>query len=31
VDKPRLHRRRGLLHPGEMGALENAIRLYLGL
>jgi mRNA interferase MazF len=31
VDKPRLHRRRGLLSPGEMTALEDAIRLYLGL
>lgn len=31
VDKPRLHRRRGLLGPGEMAALEEAIRLYLGL
>jgi mRNA interferase MazF len=31
VDKPRLHRRRGLLSPGEMARLEDAIRLYLGL
>jgi mRNA interferase MazF len=31
LDKPRLHRRRGLLHPGEMDSLEDAIRLYLGL
>ncbi len=31
VDKPRLHRRRGLLHPGEMDSLGDAIRLYLGL
>lgn len=31
VDKPRLHRRRGLLHPSEMDSLEEAIRLYLGL
>jgi mRNA interferase MazF len=31
VDKPRLHRRRGLLHPAQMGSLEDAIRLYLGL
>jgi mRNA interferase MazF len=31
VDKPRLHRRRGLLSPGEMANLEGAIRLYLGL
>jgi mRNA interferase MazF len=31
VDKPRLHRRRGLLHPGEMDRLEDAVRLYLGL
>ncbi len=31
VAKPRLHRRRGLLSPGEMTALEDAIRLYLGL
>lgn len=31
VDKPRLHRRRGLLHPGELERLEDAIRLYLGL
>jgi mRNA interferase MazF len=31
VDKPRLHRRRGLLSPGEMTTLEDAIRLYLGL
>jgi mRNA interferase MazF len=31
IDKPRLHRRRGLLHPGELDRLEGAIRLYLGL
>ena len=31
VDKPRLHRRRGLLGLGEMDRLEDAIRLYLGL
>lgn len=31
VAKPRLHRRRGLLHPGEMNRLEDAIRLHLGL
>jgi mRNA interferase MazF len=31
VDNPRLHRRRGLLSPGEIAALEDAIRLYLGL
>jgi mRNA interferase MazF len=31
IDKPRLHRRRGLLSPGEMATLEDAIRLYLGL
>lgn len=31
VDKPRLHRRRGLLHPAEMSSLEDAIRLCLGL
>jgi mRNA interferase MazF len=31
IDKPRLHSRRGLLSPGEMAALEDAIRLYLGL
>ena len=31
VDKPRLHRRRGLLSPGELTTLEDAIRLYLGL
>lgn len=31
VDKPRLNRRRGLLSPGEMAAVEDAIRLYLGL
>jgi mRNA interferase MazF len=31
VDKPRLHKRRGLLSPGEMATLEDAIRLYLGL
>jgi mRNA interferase MazF len=31
VAKPRLHRRRGLLRPGEMAMLEDAIRLYLGL
>lgn len=31
VDKPRLHTRRGLLHPGETDSLEDAIRLYLGL
>ena len=31
VDKPRLRRRRGLLSPGEMATLEDAIRLYLGL
>lgn len=31
VDKPRLHSRRGLLSPGEMTTLEDAIRLYLGL
>lgn len=31
VAKPRLHRRRGLLSPGEMTTLEDAIRLYLGL
>ena len=31
VDKPRLHRRRGLLSPDEMARLEDAIRLYLGL
>lgn len=28
VDKPRLHSRRGLLHPDEMDSLEDAIRLY---
>jgi len=27
VDMPRLHRRRGLLSPGEMARLEDAIRL----
>jgi mRNA interferase MazF len=31
VDKARLHRRRGLLHPGEKDRLEDAIRLYFGL
>jgi mRNA interferase MazF len=31
IDKPRLHRRRGLLRVGEMVRLEDAIRLYLGL
>jgi hypothetical protein len=31
VEKPRLHRRRRLLSPGEMATLEDAIRLYLGL
>ncbi len=31
VDKPRLDRQRGLLHPAEMDSLEEAIRLYLGL
>jgi mRNA interferase MazF len=31
VDKPRLHSRRGLLHPAEMSRLEDAVRLYLGL
>ena len=28
-DKPRPHTRRGLLRPGEMDSLEDAIRLYL--
>ncbi len=31
VDKTRLHRRRGLLHPGKMVSLDDAVRLYLGL
>jgi mRNA interferase MazF len=31
LDKPRLHKRRGLLSPGEMARLEEAVRLYLGL
>jgi len=31
IDKPRPRRRRGLLSPGEMARLEDAIRLYLGL
>jgi mRNA interferase MazF len=31
VDKARLHRRRGLLHPRELAGLEDAVRLYLGL
>lgn len=31
VDKQRLHRRRGLLSPGQMATLEEAVRLYLGL
>jgi mRNA interferase MazF len=31
VDKPRLRRRRGLLSPGDVARLEDAIRLYLGL
>lgn len=31
VDQARLRRRRGRLHPAEMGRLESAIRTYLGL
>ncbi len=31
VAKPRLDRRRGLLHPAEMNRLEDVIRLHLGL
>lgn len=31
LDKPRLRRRRGVLHPAEMDRLEAAIRLCLGL
>jgi mRNA interferase MazF len=31
VDKPRLRRRRGRIHPRELERLEEAIRLYLGL
>jgi mRNA interferase MazF len=31
VDKPRLHRRRGLLSPSEMARFEEAVRLYVGL
>jgi mRNA interferase MazF len=31
IDKPRLRRRRGRLHPRELLSLEEAVRLYLGL
>ncbi len=31
VDRARLRRRRGLLHPAELARLEDAVRLYLGL
>jgi mRNA interferase MazF len=31
IDKARLRRRRGLLHPGELHRLEEAIRTHLGL
>lgn len=31
IDKPRLRRRRGRLHPRELAGLEEAVRLYLGL
>lgn len=31
IGKPRLRRRRGLLHPAELSRLEAAVRLYLGL
>lgn len=31
IDKPRLRRRRGRLHPRELMRLEEAVRLYLGL
>jgi mRNA interferase MazF len=31
VDRSRLRKRRGRLHPGEMQCLEEAIRTYVGL
>jgi mRNA interferase MazF len=31
IDKPRLHRRRGRLHPATLAKLDRAVRLYLGL
>ena len=31
VDRSRLRRRRGRLHPAEMQRLERAVRTYLGL
>jgi mRNA interferase MazF len=31
IDKSRLRRRRGRLHPRELMRLEEAVRLYLGL
>jgi mRNA interferase MazF len=31
IDKSRLRRRRGRLHPRELERLEEAVRLYLGL
>ena len=31
IDKSRLRRRRGSLHPRESMRLEEAVRLYLGL
>ena len=31
LDKGRLRRRRGLLHPVELARVENAIRVYLGV
>lgn len=31
IDKPRLRRRRGRLHPRELVRLEEAVRTYLGL
>jgi mRNA interferase MazF len=31
IDKPRLRRRRGRLHPRELTRLEEAVRIYLGL
>lgn len=31
IDKSRLRRRRGRLHPRELMSLEEAVRIYLGL
>ncbi len=31
VDRARLRKRRGLLHPAELARVEAAVRLYLGL